>query len=638
MSAANRTSLSKKEIKELEKREKKQKKAAKELQKAAKRLSKKADKKDKDKKSKSKGLVTPGSSADLVSHRYTTEMKALPSGFDPATLRAALSPSSSRSTTPVKTRPGAGNVLSNSSPTGPTSNMESSTSASELRTGSPLSRSNPVFTQPSELRVTTSPSSREPTPTKIKVNLVTGEVTKDASPIARAFSDPALASSVDRHSAILTVDDLAGHIDEALIKALNSAGGPADKRQSLINLQELASGLGGGFDLGNLEAALLHSTSMGPSDAQSVDSFYSSPNDSSSDDSDSDSDSDDDDNSSSGGHVSSSEADDGELVDDASTTSSHSVVSGFSSSLLYPEHEADADLNIKALESGAQVELVRRIGKGASGTVWFGLLDNRPVAVKQIELREASAKRALEVRAAIKKEVQLLRSLKNTHVIRYFGMFASKAQQQITLIMELVAGLSVTALIMERIKLSERFAAHIIRQVLTGLVFLEENHIIHRDIKPDNLLLNERGVVKIIDFGTAAVIQHQNERRSTVGTPWYCAPEVIRCEEYSYPADIWSIGCTLIEMLTGKPPYDDLQDVACLFKMAEGQTPPLPSHVSPACLSFLQACLTPTPTDRPSAAQLLHHPWLASFLSESDAIADELHLLLQGIFAESRAK
>jgi serine/threonine protein kinase len=97
--------------------------------------------------------------------------------------------------------------------------------------------------------------------------------------------------------------------------------------------------------------------------------------------------------------------------------------------------------------------------------------------------------------------------------------------------------------------------------------------------------------VKLIDFGAATkVLEIRTMRRSTVGTPWYTAPEVINGEEYEYSADIWSLACTLIEFVTGAPPYSELNAVAALFKMAE-HTPDIPPNLSPECHSFLDSCL-----------------------------------------------
>uniref|UniRef100_A0A6B2LMV4 Protein kinase domain-containing protein n=1 Tax=Arcella intermedia TaxID=1963864 RepID=A0A6B2LMV4_9EUKA len=120
-------------------------------------------------------------------------------------------------------------------------------------------------------------------------------------------------------------------------------------------------------------------------------------------------------------------------------------------------------------------------------------------------------------------------------------------------------------------------------------------------------MFRQDGNIKLIDFGTATRVD--NCRRSTVGTPWYCAPEVINSEEYGNRCDIWSLGCFSIELVSGKPPFDELNDIACLFKMAEGK-PPLPNDVTPLCKSFLSDCLILNWKNRPTSSKLLGHPFL----------------------------
>jgi len=179
--------------------------------------------------------------------------------------------------------------------------------------------------------------------------------------------------------------------------------------------------------------------------------------------------------------------------------------------------------------------------------------------------------------------------------------------------MELIVGVSVTDLVLYKKKLSEEMSAYILKGVLGGLTYLHQNCVIHRDLKPDNILVDVNGLVKIIDFGTATrfAISDAIKRRSTVGTPWYCAPEVINSEEYSIQCDIWSLGCMTIEVVSGKPPFDDLNDIACLFKMAEGTPPPLPPGITPECAAFLGRCLEPEWKQRPSTMALMKDPFLS---------------------------
>jgi len=178
--------------------------------------------------------------------------------------------------------------------------------------------------------------------------------------------------------------------------------------------------------------------------------------------------------------------------------------------------------------------------------------------------------------------------------------------------MELVTGVPITDLVLYKTVLTENQARYILLYVVKAMEFLHRRYIIHRDLKPDNVLINMEAVLKLIDFGTATPVKpyEQSKRRSTVGTPWYCAPEVINGEEYGNRCDVWSIGCFAIELVSGKPPFDDLNDIACLLKMAEGNPPPLPLDISDMCRDFLTKCLLTDWQSRPTTAELLEHPFL----------------------------
>jgi serine/threonine protein kinase len=119
-------------------------------------------------------------------------------------------------------------------------------------------------------------------------------------------------------------------------------------------------------------------------------------------------------------------------------------------------------------------------------------------------------------------------------------------------------------------------------QVLQGLVYLHEQGVIHRDIKGANILTTKDGTVKLADFGVATK-SNVNEY-SVVGTPYWMAPEVIELSGASTSSDIWSLGCTVIELLDGRPPYHKLQPMPALFRIVNDDHPPLPEGASPVSL------------------------------------------------------
>ena len=123
-------------------------------------------------------------------------------------------------------------------------------------------------------------------------------------------------------------------------------------------------------------------------------------------------------------------------------------------------------------------------------------------------------------------------------------------------------------------------------QVLHGILYLHEQGVIHRDIKGANILTTKEGLVKLADFGVASRTTGLNEA-SVVGTPYWMAPEVIELTGATTASDIWSLGCTVIELLEGKPPYHNLQPMPALFRIVNDDHPPLPQGASPVrCLSY----------------------------------------------------
>lgn len=163
-------------------------------------------------------------------------------------------------------------------------------------------------------------------------------------------------------------------------------------------------------------------------------------------------------------------------------------------------------------------------------------------------------------------------------------------------------------------------------QVLQGLLYLHDQGVIHRDIKGANILTTKEGLVKLADFGVASRTTGLHES-SVVGTPYWMAPEVIELSGATTASDIWSLGCTVIELLEGKPPYHKLQPMPALFRIVNDDHPPLPQGASPvsSSSSFPRLdgtkrgkCLTrETGGERFLDAVLPKGPQSASFRSEA---------------------
>uniref|UniRef100_M4BTD0 Protein kinase domain-containing protein n=1 Tax=Hyaloperonospora arabidopsidis (strain Emoy2) TaxID=559515 RepID=M4BTD0_HYAAE len=159
--------------------------------------------------------------------------------------------------------------------------------------------------------------------------------------------------------------------------------------------------------------------------------------------------------------------------------------------------------------------------------------------------------------------------------------------------------------------LSETLVAMYITQVLRGLAYLHEQGVLHRDVKGANILTTKDGLVKLADFGVAIKLSETQKTNSVVGSPYWMAPEVIEMAGWSSASDIWSVGCTIIELLTTKPPYFDLAPMAALFRIVQEDHPPLPQRMSPALHDFIMKCFMKEPRLRASADELLAHPWIA---------------------------
>ncbi|KAL1568774.1 MAP3K epsilon protein kinase 1 [Salvia divinorum] len=249
------------------------------------------------------------------------------------------------------------------------------------------------------------------------------------------------------------------------------------------------------------------------------------------------------------------------------------------------------------------------IGKGAYGRVYKGLdLENGDfVAIKQVSL-ENIAQEDLNI---IMQEIDLLKNLNHKNIVKYLGSLKTKSHLHI--ILEYVENGSLANIIKPNRfgPFPESLVAVYIAQVLEGLVYLHEQGVIHRDIKGANILTTKEGLVKLADFGVATKLTEADvNTHSVVGTPYWMAPEVIEMSGVCAASDIWSVGCTVIELLTCVPPYFDLQPMPALFRIVQDDHPPIPNSLSPAITDFLRQCFKKDAGQRPDAKTLLSHPWI----------------------------
>ncbi|XP_006880803.1 PREDICTED: mitogen-activated protein kinase kinase kinase 19 isoform X4 [Elephantulus edwardii] len=214
-------------------------------------------------------------------------------------------------------------------------------------------------------------------------------------------------------------------------------------------------------------------------------------------------------------------------------------------------------------------------------------------------------------------KVDLLKALKHVNIVAYLGTCLE--ENIVSIFMEFVPGGSISSIINRFGPLPEMVFCKYTKQILQGVAYLHENCVVHRDIKGNNVMLMPTGIIKLIDFGCAKRLAwaglngtHSDMLKSMHGTPYWMAPEVINESGYGRKSDIWSIGCTVFEMATGKPPLASMHRMAAMFYIGahQGLMPPLPDHFSEHAVDFVRVCLTRDQHERPSALQLLKHSFL----------------------------
>lgn len=267
---------------------------------------------------------------------------------------------------------------------------------------------------------------------------------------------------------------------------------------------------------------------------------------------------------------------------------------------------SDLSRSPKRPQSVAGYQMGEVLGRGAHGCVvkGFSTTTGDFVAIKQI-LKKAGD----EQTSSIVKEAQILQNLSHPNIVQVSEII--ETDQHVNLVMEYMANGSLLDILKRFGTFPESLVASYIDQVLSGISYLHEHNIIHRDIKASNLLITGDGAVKLADFGLAALFnEEQVQDGNVVGSPYWMAPEIIELSPHLPASDIWSLGCCCIELLTGFPPYFDLNPMSALFKIVEEKSPPFPKDISVELSDFLTKCFEKVPVQRTSAKGLLKHSWI----------------------------
>lgn len=271
-----------------------------------------------------------------------------------------------------------------------------------------------------------------------------------------------------------------------------------------------------------------------------------------------------------------------------------------------------------------------RIGAGSFGTVFLGMntMTGELMAVKQVSLPDKTKNSSVEklqqsLIDALQHEMSLLKVLNHENIVRYLG--SSTNENYLNIFLEYVPGGSVQSMLNSYGPFEEPLIRNFIRQVLIGLSYLHGEDIIHRDIKGANILIDIKGTVKISDFGISKkessndsesqLAQLRSRRRASLqGSVFWMAPEVVKQTAYTKKADIWSVGCLIVEMFTGKHPFPDLSQMQAIFKIGTHIKPQIPEWCTAEAKDFLTKTFETDHSLRPDAVDLLEDVFLSPLI------------------------
>ena len=228
------------------------------------------------------------------------------------------------------------------------------------------------------------------------------------------------------------------------------------------------------------------------------------------------------------------------------------------------------------------------------------------------------SKKVNNTKKAITSELEALEKIEHKNIVKYYGNFSTN--NHLYIILEYCAGGSVSKLL-KIIKKNESIIRQYVYQILEGLEYLHTHNIIHRDIKCANILIGKNGVCKLADFGGAKLIKEETNMYNTMqGTPNWMAPEVIKGQGVTRFCDIWSIGCTILEMYQGEPPYNDKKEAFGVFNAIckKKELPKIPEDMSDSLKDLVKKCLVFEPEKRANVYELKKHKFFSNNKSDNN--------------------
>lgn len=265
------------------------------------------------------------------------------------------------------------------------------------------------------------------------------------------------------------------------------------------------------------------------------------------------------------------------------------------------------------------------IGRGSTATVSLATVvpSGELIAVKSTELSKSEF---------LQREQNFLSKINSPYIVKYGGF--NVTEETYNLCMEFAPGGSLFDEIQRHGgRLNEQRIKFYTGQILKGLNYLHMNGLAHCDIKSKNILIGKDGFAKIADLGCAKFVEKFDDNENFAvsefsGTPVFMAPEVARREEQGFAADVWAVGCTIIEMATGTNPWPELNDpVSALYRIGfSGEVPETPRWLSGEAKEFLNKCLRKDPNERCTAKELLEHPFVSEVIESHSCFSEEVDM------------
>ncbi len=260
------------------------------------------------------------------------------------------------------------------------------------------------------------------------------------------------------------------------------------------------------------------------------------------------------------------------------------------------------------------------IGQGSYGKVYEALDEERGQLIAVKILDKTRLNNINNSITKIESEIEILSKLHHKNIVKYYGSSQSKNHLQIYF--EYCENGSIEKMLKNYKNFPEKIIQKYTKEMLEGLEYLHAHGIIHRDIKGGNILVDRNGICKLSDFGVSKKIKDDLDKTNSYsikGTPNYMAPEIVKNNDIiTRFSDIWSVGCTVIEMINGKPPWSHIKNpFNVLFQIANSKSPPdIPKNCSFNLRNFISCCLKINPYERLNVTQLLKHPFIIGNFSK----------------------